>query len=97
MVIFWSIVVFILIVIILCVKNEITYINSNIIIRAIRTYRHDLINNHKFDELKTSVDYSDMEDSSRTFWRLWDWSYKRILPPEKFEIIKPFIKPYGKW
>ena len=38
-----------------------------------------------------AVDYSDVEDFESTFNRLWDWGYKRILPPDKFEIIEPYI------
>lgn len=38
------------------------------------------------------VEYSDMEESSKTVYRLWDWTNKRILPKEKFAIIKPFMK-----
>lgn len=38
------------------------------------------------------VDYKDMESYERTFWRLWDIGYKHILPKEKYELIKEFIK-----
>lgn len=39
-----------------------------------------------------NVDFSDMEDYDKTCRRWWDWSYKRILPKEKFELIKPYLK-----
>ena len=39
-----------------------------------------------------NVDYDDMEDYDSTLFRFWDWGYTNILPKEKFEIIKPFIK-----
>ena len=29
---------------------------------------------------------------NKTLWRLWDWGYERILPPEDLEKIRPFIK-----
>ena len=38
------------------------------------------------------VKFGDMEYSGKTYNRLWDWGYKRILPKEKFEIIKEFIE-----
>ena len=42
--------------------------------------------------IEPSVDYDDKEDYDKTFWRLWDWGHTRILPKDKFEIIKPYIK-----
>lgn len=41
---------------------------------------------------KNDVDYDDMENYVVTLWRLWDWGYTRILPKDKFEIIKPYIE-----
>ena len=37
------------------------------------------------------VEYDDREKLSDTFWRLWDWSEKRILPEDKYRTIKPYI------
>lgn len=34
----------------------------------------------------------DLKVFDKTLWRLWDWSYKRIIPAEDLELIKPFIK-----
>jgi hypothetical protein len=36
--------------------------------------------------------FNDIEPFERTVFRLWDWGYKRILPKDKFEIIKPYLK-----
>lgn len=44
------------------------------------------------NDLSPDVDYDDMEEYDDTLFRLWDWGYKRILPKEKFEIIKPYIE-----
>lgn len=35
--------------------------------------------------------YNHMEPDNKTFWRLWDWGCKRILPREDYEKIKDFI------
>ena len=45
----------------------------------------------QFDLDDKNVSYDDMESDNKTLLRLWDWGYTRILPPEKFELIKPFI------
>lgn len=39
-----------------------------------------------------NVDFSDMEHYDKTCRRWWDWGYKRILPKEKFELVKEYIK-----
>lgn len=71
------------------IKNENTYKNQRLICDAIFAYQIFLINNgiYKFD-----VDYGDIEDYDKTLCRWWDWGYTKILPNEKFEIIKPHIK-----
>ena len=40
------------------------------------------------------IDYPDMESYYKTLFRLWDWGYTRILPPDKFDIIEPFIESF---
>jgi hypothetical protein len=74
------------------IKNEFTYRNQIIIVHAIHDYNMYLIENGQFDINNPSVTYADMEDYDTTQKRFWDWGYTRILPPEKFELIKPFIK-----
>lgn len=39
----------------------------------------------------TDVTYADMESYLRTIIRFWDWGYTRILPPDKFEKIRPYL------
>ena len=41
---------------------------------------------------KVKVKCSDMEPVEETVKRWWDWGRKRILPADKFEIIKPYLK-----
>ena len=60
--------------------------NHRVIIDAIYLYRVDL------SPMPYEVDYSDMESVEETYKRFWDWGYKRILPPDKYRIIKPYIK-----
>jgi hypothetical protein len=64
------------------------------VITAITDYTINLILQEKDHEI--GVTFDDMEDLYATLWRLWDWGYKHILPKEKFEIIKPYLKKEKK-
>ena len=84
---------------IMLLKNNNTFKNHVIISDAIAEYAKHLIDTdlnayRKF--VKESPDkhsvFSYAEDYDKTLWRLWDWGYTRILPPDIFELIKPFIK-----
>lgn len=83
-----------LIVLVLCLigcaiaqlKNEYTAYMRMKIFDAIISYQ---LNRDFFGRI---VSLNDMEDYDSTFYRWWDWGYTRILPPEKFKIIKPWIK-----
>lgn len=83
-----------LIVLVLCLiggaiallKNECTAYMRMKIFDAIISYQ---LNRDFFGRI---VSLNDMEDYDSTFYRWWDWGYTRILPPEKFKIIKPWIK-----
>ena len=90
-------VVFILFCIMLLIKNFVTSLNHKIILDAIYEYRRNAIEMGTYDIAKMLVDYTDVEYYSITLLRIWDWGYTRILPPEKFEIIKPFIKGEKRW
>ena len=68
-------------------KNIVTYERRVLIYDAIFRYHINCIRNKE----NICVDYDDTEDYDKTLWRLHDWGYKNILPPEKFAIIKPFI------
>ena len=72
-------------------KNLNTYLCQDKIDKAIHEYKLMCIRNSDWDALHY-VEYEDEENYIKTFWRLWDWVYTRILPKDKFEIIKPYIK-----
>ena len=44
------------------------------------------------NEATVTVFFDEMETYEETLFRFWDWSCKRILPPDKFKIIQPFIE-----
>lgn len=73
---------------VIMVKNFVTYAHHTLLSDAIFRYQIDCIRNDK----NIYVDYTDKEDYDKTLWRLYDWSYKYILPLEKLEIIEPFIE-----
>lgn len=76
---------------ILELKNMNTVKNHMRILNAITDYQNDCVKKDMYKEA-LNVTIQDKEDYDKTFWRLWDWGYKRILPKDKFEIIKPYIK-----
>lgn len=81
-------VVMLLLCIVMMIKNEVTYHHRMRILKAIEEYE-----NMCFDyERMNDVNCDDMENYVLTFLRIWDWGYTRILPKDKFEIIKPYIK-----
>ena len=43
------------------------------------------------EEDEPLVDYSDMESFVKTMLRICDFGYSRILPPDKFELVKDYI------
>ena len=65
--------------------------NRDVIIEAIYQYRIHCMYKHMLSDMN-SVRYSDMEDVGKTLFRFWDWGFTRILPKDKFEMIKPYIK-----
>ena len=75
------------------VKNELTCRYSLLFVDAIGRYKLEKIDK---GEYTFDVDFEDLEEYNKTLLRLWGWGYTRILPPEKFEIIKPYIPLKGK-
>ena len=73
------------------IKNIVTYNRHEKIRNAIYRYKIDCIRNHRYGDLH-SIEYINMESYGKTFFRLWDWGYTRILPRDKFEIIKPYMR-----
>lgn len=80
-------------VIILCIyfliRLNIASNNRTIIIDAIHRYNRDMIVRGKFNN---AIHYHDMESFDDTLFRLNDFGYTNILPKEKYELIKPYIK-----
>lgn len=70
------------------IKNHNTFIKQTSITRAIYNYKVEQIN---AGLPHNDVDYSDIEAYEKTLFRFWDWSNKRILPKEKYEIIKEYL------
>ena len=68
------------------IKNKNAYKNHIIIIEAI--YEYCIEKNVDFALFSNMY----IEDYDDTVNRFWDWGYTRILPPEQFELIKPYIK-----
>lgn len=68
-------------------KNLNTFKNQLLITKAIGAYRRKCIDDHE----ECVVDFDDMRDYNKAFYRVWDWGYTKILSKEKFEIIKPYI------
>lgn len=76
---------------ILLVKNDWTFRMRMKIDDAVLAYQLDMIDHHDIPSANL-ISVWESEPYEKTLWRLWDWSYTRILPPEKFELIKPYIK-----
>ena len=70
------------------IKNEVTYRRHRTIAMAIYEYELYCLDH----DLQVKVTYNDMESYDDTFKRFWDFGLTRILPKEKFDIIKWFIE-----
>ena len=71
------------------IRNEFTYYNHQKIIDAISKYNHQQILHNHYD-LKLDYD-TNMESYSRTIWRLWDFGCKRIVTPDIYKKIEPYL------
>lgn len=72
-------------------KNDATFSARVKIVDAIHSYHMHCIISDNYEGARL-VTFEDMESYNATMYRIWDWGYKNILPPEKFELVKPFIK-----
>lgn len=70
-------------------KNNVTYRLMIMITKAIHKYQDHQIERGNFD---FQVTFYDIRDYDEVLNRFWDWGYEHILPPEKLELIRPFIK-----
>ena len=78
--------------ILLCIflaKNFNTLKKHEIISTAIFYYNCTAISERRFED---QISYYVMESYEKTLFRVWDWGYKNIVPPDVFEKIAPFIK-----
>lgn len=64
--------------------------NHVLIATAIYLYQEDRIDKKDFDHVD-DVRFEDIEEFEKTVYRMTDWGYKRILPKEKYELVKPFL------
>lgn len=70
----------------LILKNIRTYYVRSKIAMAICQYRiHNTIHYNHY------IDTNQMEDYNKTLFRLWDWSYKRIVNKYVYDEIKEYI------
>lgn len=69
----------------LIIKNSNTRQQRKKIIAAIRTYA----SLHHADVCEL---FDEMEPYKSTLFRWWDWGHKRIVPPDMYELIKPYIR-----
>lgn len=79
---------FLTILVVLAAKNERTYHLEMLFIEAIDMYQSEKMSKGEFTY---EVEFDDLEKYMKTFFRMWDWGYTRMLPPEKLEIILPYV------
>lgn len=90
--VFYGVMVLLVFAILACIymliKNDNTFRVHMKITYAIYAYRMDCIKK----KMQYTVDHSDVEEYETTLNRFWYWGYAKLLPKEKFELIKPYIK-----
>lgn len=75
------------------IKNNNTYKQHIKIDHAIYAYHVYCIYNKPIGyKSELDVNYTDEESYDKTFFKLFDWGYKNILPKDKYEIIKDYIE-----
>lgn len=77
----------IVVILLIFAKMVNTVLRHWVILDAILDYKIECI----MAEEQYFVDNDDRETLDETFWRLWDWSEKRILDKDDYKIIKPYI------
>ena len=76
---------------ILLVKNDITCRMHLKINDAIFAYKMARLGEYDFEGIDI-VEFSDAENYDKTLFRIWDWGYTRLLPKDKYELIKDYIQ-----
>ena len=70
--------------------------NQLIIAAAIYLYKKDRLEQNDLAHID-DVQFDDMEEFKSTVFRMTDWGLKRILPKEKYKLVKPFISRAKKY
>lgn len=78
----------------IAIKNQNTFENHSKVIRAISIYNTEVIRSGVQNWEKT-ISVNCIENYEKTLFRLHDWSYKKIVPPDVLEKIEPYIKKRG--
>lgn len=73
-------------------KNFNTLKKHEFISTAIFWHNITAISEHRSEDC---IDYDVMESYEKTLFRVWDWGYKNIVPPDVLEKISPFINKKG--
>jgi hypothetical protein len=69
-------------------KNDNTFNVETKLEHAIFLQNIAAINAGKYE---SCISYEAIEDYYKTFWRIWDWDYKRCVSPDILEKLKPYI------
>lgn len=69
------------------IRNHFVYENHMKVINAIHEYNQEQISLHNFD---LTIEYY-TEPYERTMWRLWDFGCKRIVTPDVYKKIEPYL------
>lgn len=81
--------IFILIVtIIVYFKNNNTYKNQSIILNAIAKHNCTAMLEDRWSE---RIGYGCIKSYNRSFFNLFDWGYKNLVPRDVYKRIEPFI------
>lgn len=75
----------------ICIRTKVAERNHKKIARAIYEYKKALLHGN-LSRKKPDIDWSEMEFFDQTVKRFWDFGCTRILPKEKYELVKPFIR-----
>lgn len=92
MIILKILIIFLILVIVFCIymmlKNENTFRVHKLLLNAIYLQNIEKINVGKFEK---KISFDVIENYDKTFWRLWDWSYKRCVSPDVLQELKPYL------
>ena len=75
------------------IRTEVVFRNQVAVCNAVHEYHKSRFEQGDYDFERL---WDHVEEFDHTLWRLWDWGCTRILPPDKFELIKPFFGEGGR-